>query len=465
MGEFDLAGAKRPQQIVRSIIDLCADCDTCRPLMDEGCLFFPELYRLWDKEKESGRPISAGELRSLTDLCTYCGVCPCPRIPADLMVAKSRYIDEEGLPLPVRLLIDVPRLARMCTLFPHLTRAVQSSRFVSPLLHKLAQIHPERAIPTFPEQSFFSWAAEKGLTTPREGARRVAYFVGCSAGYLFPEVGKATVAVLEHNHLAVYVPPQQCCGLPQLVEGDRQGVMERLRANMAQLREELKTGADLVCSCPTCGYLIKVLLKDRAYFSAAYQESVNAGADELKLPETASQGPRHKILKKSMYKDILKDDGYFSSFDPLARIELAEQLADVGEYLRQLHADGRFDTGFNTLARRMVYFPPCHQRQQKIASPYFELLSLIPELQLDLLEGMDCCGMGGNFGFKADFHEKSLAIGEPLLAKIREKSPQAIITDCMSCKLQFNHTLPYPVFHPVEILANAYQQEDPDIPK
>jgi glycerol-3-phosphate dehydrogenase subunit C len=43
------------------------------------------------------------------------------------------------------------------------------------------------------------------------------------------------------------------------------------------------------------------------------------------------------------------------------------------------------------------------------------------------------------------------------MAKIQEKSPQAIITDCMSCRLQFNHALPYPVFHPLEILARAYQ--------
>jgi glycerol-3-phosphate dehydrogenase subunit C len=29
----------------------------------------------------------------------------------------------------------------------------------------------------------------------------------------------------------------------------------------------------------------------------------------------------------------------------------------------------------------------------------------------------------------------------------------------MSCRLQFNHELPYPVFHPLEILARAYQAD------
>jgi len=64
--------------------------------------------------------------------------------------------------------------------------------------------------------------------------------------------------------------------------------------------------------------------------------------------------------------------------------------------------------------------------------------------------------MGGNFGFKADFHEKSLAIGRPLMEKIRDRNPDAIVTDCLSCRLQFGHTLPYTIYHPIEMLAMAY---------
>lgn len=45
------------------------------------------------------------------------------------------------------------------------------------------------------------------------------------------------------------------------------------------------------------------------------------------------------------------------------------------------------------------------------------------------------------------------------MEKIRARDPQAIVTDCMSCSLQFRQVLPYPVFHPVEILARAYQAE------
>ena len=49
---------------------------------------FPELYRLYDKEIETGEAISSSELRNLVELCNYCALCPCPNIRADIIKAK-----------------------------------------------------------------------------------------------------------------------------------------------------------------------------------------------------------------------------------------------------------------------------------------------------------------------------------------------------------------------------------------
>lgn len=459
MGPSDSKDQTTPQEIIRSVVRLCDDCDTCRPIMDKDCVFFPELYRLCDQEKQSGIPIAESELRRLVELCTLCGLCPCPDIPADVMKAKSRYIAQEGLPLTTRLQSNVPLTARLCSTFPRLVSALQSSKTVGPLLRKIMRIHPDRQFPVFPKQNFFQWAAKKGLTARKEGRRNVAYFAGCTAGYLFPQIGQAVVEVLERNNVTVYVPPQQCCGIPHFVEGDRKTTLQQVRSNIAHLLAAAQAGDDLICSCPTCGFFMKVLLNQKACYSEAYQKSVNAGEDELKVPETGCGMTKHRVLKKSMYKDLLKDDGYFAAVDPMARISLAAQLSDVGKYLAGLHVGGRFNAGFNAVPGRMVYFAPCHQREQKIGSPYPDLLALIPGLTVEPVGGtLDCCGMGGNFGFKAGFHEQSLAIGRSLMEKIKKKAPQAIITDCMSCRLQFSHALPYPVFHPIEILARAYAE-------
>lgn len=392
--------------------------------MDGDCVFFPELYRLWDREADGGGYITEDELRRLVDLCTMCGLCPCPAVPGGVMEAKSRYIDHEGLPLSNRLLADVPRLASLCRSFPAICSLLQVNSVASGLLRRFARIHPDRQLPEFPKEDFFQWAHQKGLSDRKPGARIVAYFSGCTAGYLFPQVGRAFVEVMEHNGQTVYVPPQGCCGMPQFAEGDRDGALSRTRANLESLLPSVQAGDVLVTSCPTCGYYMKVLLNGHK-----------------KTRSRAHQG----------------DDGYFSPLEQSDRIELAGCLSDAGEFLMRLHGEGRFDTRFAPLHDRMVYFAPCHQREQNMGRPYLELLSRVPGLVVDTVGDAECCGMGGNFGFKADFHAKSLAIGNPLMAKIRERAPKAIVTECISCRLQFLHSLPYPVFHPLEILAKAYQ--------
>jgi glycerol-3-phosphate dehydrogenase subunit C len=246
--------------------------------------------------------------------------------------------------------------------------------------------------------------------------------------------------------------------MPTLLEGDDETTFRRVRANLETLLAGVQEGFEIVCSCPTCGYLMKVLLKERAFYAEAYQQAVGAGADEIKVPGASAPGDGFVRLKKSMYRKILTDDGYFAAIDPLKRIALAEKVMDMGEYLEGLDRKNRLNTDFGEVKGRMVYYLPCHQREQGIGSPYETLLARIPGLAVVRVGGaMDCCGMGGSLGYKESFHEKSIALGRPLMEKIQAAVPEAIITDCLSCRLQFQHLLPYPVHHPLEVLARAYE--------
>ena len=214
-------------------------------------------------------------------------------------------------------------------------------------------------------------------------------------------------------------------------------------------------GYDPVCSCPTCGFLMKVLMKEGAYHSTPYQQSIGAAEDEIKIPD--GRGGNHFLhLSKSLYASMLTDDGLFSSLDPMDRIALSEGLTDMGEYLVGLLDDRRLNLRLHSLSGRMAYFAPCHQREQKIASPYARLLALIPGLTIEQVGGaMDCCGMGGSLGYKKSYHDGSISLGAGLMQKIKAAAPEAVITDCLSCRLQFQHLLPFPVFHPLEILARS----------
>ena len=164
------------------------------------------------------------------------------------------------------------------------------------------------------------------------------------------------------------------------------------------------------------------------------------------------------LLDKSVYGKIMKDDGYFSSIDPLLRIKVAENTYDLGEYLLNLHRAGELDTRFGDLGGRVLYYPPCHQREQEIGMPYLDLLALVPGMHAESLQNtFYCCGMAGIMGYKQDFHTASLHIGSRLIGKIKEINPDRLITDCLSCRLQFMQTTTYEVRHPIEILREAYE--------
>ena len=173
------------------------------------------------------------------------------------------------------------------------------------------------------------------------------------------------------------------------------------------------------------------------------------GADDtyLKMPAARVSdnpgGKKFNVLKRNMFQDILKDEGYFSTIDPMKRILVAENTYDLGEYLTALHQSGELNTDFGDVTGRMVYYPPCHLREQNIGRPYQELLNLLPGIDLESVDGsLYCCGMAGIMGFKRDFHETSIHLGRRLIEKIKGLDPQWLVTDCLSCRLQFNSCCP-----------------------
>jgi glycerol-3-phosphate dehydrogenase subunit C len=274
-------------------------------------------------------------------------------------------------------------------------------------------------------------------------------------------VAQATVEVLRHNGVQVYCPEHKCCGMPSFLEGDRSLTMEFARHNLDILADAVADGFDILCSCPTCSFMLRSLLAEGAYYSDAYQTAAGADPKFIKVPAKLKPGeslPRKvEVFDKTIFKNILKDEGYFSSLDPMKRVALAENTFDVGEYLLRLHRSGALRTDFSPIESQAVYYPPCHQREQEFGQPYLDLLALIPGMGLESIRGnLYCCGLAGVMGFKQDFHEESIKLGSRLIAKIKGLNPELLVTDCLSCRLQFKQLLPNKVLHPIEVLWEAY---------
>lgn len=466
------------EALTRKVIDRCGSCGHCRELLeDASCLFLPRLFRLYERETGGGAAISSAEMRQMLDLCNTCGICPCPPIRAGIREAKDAFVAREGLPLTTRVLEDVRLACRLGCAMPRLANAVMGVAPVARAFKRVAGLHPERKLPRFPRQSFDGWARARGLTQmPRETTgRKVAYFAGCTARYLFPEVAQATVEVLQHNGVTVYVPPQKCCGMPPMLEGDRPFTFSLARANVAELGRCVAEGFDIVCSCPTCGYFFKSVLPEGAEFAPDFRALVTRllqqskrnmaqVSERLAEADAAFTGRmnRRSAVAREPWKLSLtqhaafRDEGYLAELPGIERLRVAHHTYDLGEYLLGLRDEGALRSPVREVTGRHAYYAPCHQREQGIGTPWMELLAGVPGLAVERVgNSFDCCGLAGIMGFKRDFHRTSVAIGRRLAQKVAAAAPDRVVTECLSCRMQFQQLLGCEVVHPVEILRQA----------
>ncbi len=266
--------------------------------------------------------------------------------------------------------------------------------------------------------------------------------------------------------------------MPSLLEGDREFTFSAARFNLEQLDGIVEDGYDVVCSCPTCGYMLKKVLCNGAFFSEEYQSAFRkvvgeAGGDPCQARERMASecpgsggratppSPRCKPPEgfAHVLSAALRDDGYFRSLSGPRRIAVASHTYDLGEYLLDLDQRGELNRDLGPLPDRMAYYAPCHLKEQGVGQPWSDLVALVPGASLEKVGGpYDCCGMGGIMGLKREFHEASLHMGSRLMEAIVAKAPRRLITDCLSCRIQFNQALPYEVYHPVEILREAYSR-------
>ena len=453
----------------RDEIAKCRRCEACRELVDSACLVFPKMFSLADEERDSGERIDSQDLIRLANLCNMCGICPCRDIRTAILDFKTEYADQHGLNLKVRMIQNVERIGKLGGTFPGLTNALLQHDATRSVVQGFLGIHPDRRFPRFPRQSFDKQWKEKKAASATEGtaSRKLAYFAGCTARYLFPDVAQATVEVLQRNNVDVLVPEQQCCGMPTMLEGDRRLTTMLVRENVERWADIVGQGYDIICSCPTCAYMLKVVIRAGAEEVKLRKLMAESDGDYVEWPSQESllayvhpQAAAGTLQVARKYIEGMIDrTGYFAGIDPDKRRTISRNTYDVGEYLLKLHHAKEMDTDFEPNEIDAVYYPPCHVREQGMESPYGDLLNLIPGFKMASINGSYCCGNAGIMGFKKEFYHNSIKIAGRLISAIKKLNPQVLTTECLSCRLQFQQLTPYTVKHPIEIIGNAYTRQ------
>jgi glycerol-3-phosphate dehydrogenase subunit C len=339
------------------------------------------------------------------DLCMGCHLCDLAcssgvNISELNLIAKAKYLDEKGRPLRDWLLTHFYLLGRLGSFFsPLINRLLRNSQ-MKWLLESLFDIDRRKELPGYDSSTFRKWFKER----QSKGIKRIAYFYGCYTNTNEVDVGKATVQVLEANGFEVTLPPQRCCGIPMLGNGDFKGARKMGLYNVPSLLHAIRTGSDIIFSSTSCGYMMK------------YEYS-----RLLSIPKAE---------------------------------EVSQHLYDLFEFLRNLKESNGFNMDFEELPLRIGYFAPCHLRALGIGLPALDILRLIPGLKIDNIEA-DCCGMGGTFGFKKEKYEISQEIGRDLVDAIDRLKPEIIVSDCEGCRMQIRHLTGQKVLHPIQILRDA----------
>jgi iron-sulfur cluster protein len=359
-----------------------------------------------------------GEAGAFNGLCTTCSRCTevCPvkiDIPWLNTVIKERNHREEGLGLRERVFARADLLGKVAgSVAPLANVALAGS--LSRVSMRALKVDPARRLPRYERETLTAWWERRSREAQTQSAVKAALFVDCFTNHNLPQVGKAAVGVLEAAGIEVILAHNSCCGRPAL----SQGVLDRPRRwaveNLNLLVGLISRGYDIVCIEPSC---------------------LSALRDD--------------------YSRLLEGTSYAG--DPHIRV-LADHCYDITEYLAMLARDGRLalDLFGAALPETYVVHGHCHQKSLGLGSAPADLLRLLPGATVIEVEAL-CCGMVGSFGYKQEFSELSLAIGQGLFDRLNQYD--GTIAACgISCRSQIEAGTGRKVVHPVEVMAAALER-------
>lgn len=400
------------KQETRRVYDICNGCRRCFNL----CPSFDVMFRGIDEKDGEIEQVGDSLIERVVDLCYYCKLCfnHCPYCPPhdyDLdfprLMIWGKYLKAKHTKpsLRDRLLVNVERMGKIAGAFAPLANWAMRQRWFRHIQEAVIGIHRERLFPLFFRQPFSDWFRSARRTPAIVGdSKRVALFYTCYVNRHDPEIGKATVQVLDKNRVDVVCPTQECCGMPHYDIGDLDAVREKAKTNIASLAAAVDDGRTIVAPMPTCS-----------------------------------------LMLKKEYPDLVPTED--------AR-KVAANTMDLCEYLMKLESEGGLSKDFVWQPGKIAYQAACHLRDQNIGLKSRDLLKLIPGSKVTVVER--CTGHDGTFGVKKEFYQLSQKVGRKAFAEVERFEADHVASDCPLSGLALTQATGKKCEHPVEILKKAY---------
>ncbi len=361
-------------------------------------------------------------------LCFSCNACEpvCPvSIPVPRLILEVRELATRGKPQPLSKRVGMavlegpepPRTGRRL-----LGRSLsRGSGLIDAAMRPASNW---RRLPGVPSSSFgerLSRREREGAVLTRRQAQlggagaaglRVAYFPDCMTNRFYPEIGEATVRLLQAAGAEVVVPPQTgCCGLTAYTAGERARAADLARAAINALRPARVDY--VVASSSGCAQCIE-----------------------------------------QDYAHILRDDSGWQS----RAAELAPRVTDLARFLDRF---ARFPAG-SLRARRLTatYHDACRSSNcLGAADEGRRLVRMVAGGEIvEMADSSACCGFGGATSF--EHPEVARRITDKKLTHIDRTGAPLVLADDAGCIMHLRGALQargssVRVQHLAEYLASA----------
>jgi L-lactate utilization protein LutB len=308
-----------------------------------------------------------------------------------------------GIDVQKRLFGNVGTLARLGSATAPLSNWLAGTGPIRALLDRAFGIDRRRDLPQFERETLVAWYADRGARVA-DPDREVVLYPDVYTNHVQVDRGKAAVRVLEALGVDVRIPDVPESGRAPLSQGMIATAEEQASAVYGALAEHVDAGRDIVVIEPS----------DVAMFESEY---------ERLLPERSAE-------------------------------RLREGSYDVMEYVYGLLENGADPASLSAPAnegreREVAYHSHCQQRTLGL-EVYTE--AVLSRLGYQVTSSdVECCGMAGSFGYKSEYYELSMDVGEPLADQLRDVGGP-LVASGTSCLEQLDALLGRDPEHPIELL-------------
>ena len=316
--------------------------------------------------------------------------------------------DEEpaGVDIQKRFFSNFETVAKLGSATAPISNWMADTWPVRLLMDRALGIDRRRSLPEFRHETLQTWFDNRGGSRISAAAadREVVLYPDLYTDHVHVERGKAAIRTLEALGVAVRIPDIPDSGRPALSQGMVATAERNARRAYSALTDHLDAGRDVVVIEPS----------DLVMFRREYE----------------------KLLPVEAHR------------------RLADNSYEVLEYVYGLMENGAdADALADPHGLKLAYHSHCQQRTLNLDA-YTE--AVLEHKEYDIVNSnVECCGMAGSFGYKTEYYELSIDVGEPLKHQFEPESDRAIIASGTSCLDQLEYLLSRPTYHPVQVIDPA----------